>query len=234
MKKEDTPIPVTLPKLIEIGKNVLKIARENIELVKFGIGAKYLAEFEGELTDVQTYKTDKQIKKEAAALTETKNKKLKECFNWMKRAKTFYEKIVKPDSADAKIFPQNLAAAKSSEAIMINIMPIAIDIIVKNKTALVDKEMPETFDTEGSALLTELDDLNNQQEDMKKNNESYTVKRYIAQSKVYNRVNAVNNAGRQAYAEDSVKIHLFDSPWGTNGSNNEDPQQDKPSTPPQA
>ena len=69
---------------------------------------------------------------------------------------------------------------------------------------------------------------------MKKKNESYTVKRYIAQSKVYNRVNAVNNAGRQAYAEDAVKIHLFDSPWGTNGDNNDEPPQDNPNTPPQA
>ena len=234
MKKEDTPIPVTHPKLIEIGKKVLKIAKENIELVKFGIGAKFCTEFEAELMDAETYKTDKQIKKEAAAFTETKNKKLKDCFKWMKRAKTFYEKIVKPNSADAKIFPQNLAEAKSSEAVMINIMPVAIDIIVKNKTALIDKEMPETFDTEGSALLTELDDLNNQQEDMKKKNESYTVKRYIAQSKVYNRVNTVNNAGRQAYAEDPVKIHLFDSPWGIKGGNNDEPPQDNPNTPAQA
>ncbi len=213
MKEETSPIPVSQPKIIELAQTRLKVAKDNAELAEFGIGTKFVSTFEGEIANAQTFKTDKQIVKETAALTEKKNSKLKECSKWMKHVKTFYDKLFKANSAEAKLFPQNLAEAKKSEALMIQIMPVVFDLIVKNKPALIDKEMPEDLDTKGQTLLKELSDLNKEQEDLKTNNPTYTAQRHIALSKLYNRINEINDAGRQKFADNPEKIHLFDSPW---------------------
>lgn len=213
MKNETSNIPVSQPKIIELGKKTLRVAKDFVELAAYGIGAKFIAEFESEMATAVTFKTDEQIVQEGAALTEKKNIKLSECYKWMKQVKTFFVKIVKPNSAEAKLFPQNMQAAKNSEAIMIDIMPDVFELIENNKAALLEKDMPEDLKTKGEALLKELDDLNSAQENMKDDNKKYTTQRHIALSKIYNRINEVNNAGRQKFADDPEKLPYFDSPW---------------------
>ncbi len=97
------------PKIIELAQTWLKVAKDNAELAEFDIGTKFVSTFEGEIANAQTFKTDKQIVKETAALTEKKNSKLKECSKWMKQVKIFYDKLFKANSAESKLFPQNLA-----------------------------------------------------------------------------------------------------------------------------
>ena len=92
-------------------------------------------------------------------------------------------------------------------------MPVVTELIDKNKEAMTGKGMPAGFDTQGKTLLSELDALNKAQEKQKADNIAYTAERRITLSKLYNRINDINRAGKLSYENDSTMAHYFDWSW---------------------
>ena len=87
------------------------------------------------------------------------------------------------------------------------------NLIDKYAAKLKDKGLPDDYKPQGQTLRTELDNLNNEHENLKKNRSAYTQQRVAAYQKLYDKVNEINKVGRQACAESAADLEVFKSPW---------------------
>ncbi len=219
-------IPCSRKKLLEVSKTTLAVIQQFlIQLTVKGINQQYHDDFAADLDAVTAMKTDKAITDENAAMTASVKAKCKECYNGGMLLKKYLQRKFGKKAVEVGEFPNKFEEIKLDEAAMINTMPQIIGLAKKYKSLLITKGMSEDFDTKGETLLSELDALNKEQAKMQQDASAYTEKRLLAHLNLYDKINYVNDIGREAFANDAVNLKYFESPWkvGNGGKSEEAP-----------
>ena len=167
-------------------------------------------------------KTDKAIKDETSALNAQVKAKCKQCYKWSMMLKKYLKRTYGRKGKQMEEFPAGFKDLKNDEEGMINTMPQVIQLSKKYKSDLVTKGMNEDYDTEGQTLLTGLDNANKDKNNKEKDDDAYLKQRHMAQLSLYDKINFVNDIGREVFENDPVNRSYFKSPWDTkNGTKKE-------------
>ncbi len=208
-----TRISVPEEKILEKAKTTLNITRPKEKLGSYGLNVRYFVAFETNILTASGFKSDEEMKKELAFVTSQKNMKLAEAGKWGDDVKIRLE-LAYPDNPDvAGEFPKNFAKAKTSETLMLEVIPNISNLIDKYSEKLLGRGLPEDHKQKGLDIKTQLDALNTQQETLKKGRTEYTRQRTAAYQKLYDTVNEINKIGRIAYADSPADLKAFTSPW---------------------
>ena len=200
-------------KILETAKATVKVARGKEKLTEYGMDETYFVKVDAEILTAAGFKTDEQIKSELKAVTNQKNSKLTEAGKWGDKVKTRLELAFPKSPEVIKEFPLNWTKAKRDETTMLEVIPGICGLIEKYSVKLKEKGLPDDYKQKGLDIRTEIDTLNTTQEQLKKLGPEYTQERIAAYTIVYDRVNEINKAGREAYAESAADLVLFKSPW---------------------
>ncbi len=217
--------PVSMERLLEIARTSYNISLDKTLLSNLGINAEYLAAFQTEITEAESFKTDGAMAKELEAVTKSKDAKRAEAYQWVKQAKFFIEKTFPKKSPQRNEFPPDYSKWQTNESLLIFNMPTVIALLTKYNSELTAQNMPADFSAKGQPLIDLLKAANDAQEQMKEDNKNYTLLRHDAFIKLYNRINEINRAGRMAYADDSENLLYFETPWPKNKKSPEPPPE---------
>jgi hypothetical protein len=212
MSKEKR-LPEPEQKIIETAKTLFKVTAEKTELVNYGMGKQYLADFEADILSAAGFKTDKALTAELKTTTAAKDAKLAEAFIWGEDIKIRLELAYPNNKIIAGEFPPDFKKAKKDEALMIETIPEIATLIDKYAEKLKEKGLPDTHKQTGLDILKQLDELNTKQEKLKKDRPQYTRQRVDAYFKLYDRINKINEVGKKAYAKSPADVKAFVSPW---------------------
>jgi hypothetical protein len=211
----ETELKLHVPeeKVMSTVKATVSVAKEKPLLAGYGMDANYFSTVEGEIQAAAGFKSDRQITSELKNSTQLKNAKLKEAGIWGNKVKTRLELAFPKNPEIAAEFPSDFIKAKRDEATMIEVIPEITKLIDKYAVQLKAKGLPDDHKQKGEAILAELDAANTEQEKLKKLGPDYTQQRIAAYVKIYDRVNEINKAGREAYADSPADLKAFRSPW---------------------
>ena len=200
--------------ILEAAKTVSGIGRGKAKLAEYGMNSIYFDTLDTDIVTASNYMSDEEYTSKQESTANAKNAKLAEAGKWGDGVKLRLE-LVFPDNAEiAKEFPSvKFTKAKRDEKTMLEVIPSICSLIEKHEAELKGKGMPDDYKQQGLTLKTELDELNNEQEKMKKNRSAYTQERVAAYQKLYNKVKEINKTGRQAYADSAADLEVFKSPW---------------------
>jgi len=204
--------------ILEKAKTASGIGRGKEKLVQYGMGSTYFDDFDTEIVTASNYMSDEEYAKKQESITVKKNAKLAEGGKWGDGVKLRLE-LAYPDNAEVvKEFPAvKFSKAKRDEKTMLEVIPNICNLIDKHEAKLKEKGMPDDYKLQGLTLKAEVDQLNKDQETMKKNRPQYTQERVAAYQKLYDRVNDINKVGRTAYADSAADLEVFKSPWVVGG-----------------
>ena len=200
-------------KILETAKATVKVARGKEKLAEYGMNPEYFITVDAEILSASGYKTDEEITRELKSITQQKNRKLVEAGKWGDKVKTRLELAFPKNPEIVKEFPANWTKAKRDEATMLEVIPVINNLIDKYEVKLKEKGLPDDHKQKGLEIRTEIDTLNTEQERLKKLGPEYTQERIAAYTKIYDRVNEINKAGREAYADSPADLVVFKSPW---------------------
>jgi len=202
-------------KVLEAAKTALLVARGKSKLAGYGMNEQYFSKCEADILTASGFKTDEELSKELRSITNQKNSKLIEAIKWGEAVKLRLE-LAFPDNHEvAEEFPTNFSKARKSETLMLEVIPNINNLIDKYAAKLKEKGLADDHKQKGTAIAQQLDELNKQQETMKKTHPQYTVERIAAYQKLYDMVNEINKTGRTAYADSAADLKVFQSPWQT-------------------
>ncbi len=200
-------------KILEKAKAIVMIARGKEKLAEYGMNEAYFTNVDAEILTASGFKTDEEITRELKSITQQKNKKLVEAGNWGDKVKTRLALAFPKNGEIVKEFPANWSKVKRDETTMLEVIPNINNLIDKYSVELKKKGLPDDHKQRGVELRTEIDTLNTDQEKLKKLGPEYTQQRVAAYTKIYDRVNEINKAGREAYADSTADLVVFKSPW---------------------
>ena len=207
-------IPCSRKKLLEVAKTtVTVIGKFLVQLTVKGINQQYLDDFSADLNTVVEMKTDKAIKDETSALNAMVKAKCRKSYKWGMMLKKYLKRAFGKKGVELAEFPVNFDEIKNDEEAMINTMPQVIELSKKYKSSLTTKGMSEDYDVKGQTLLDELDALNTEKSNKEKEDDAYLEQRHIAHLNLYDKINYVNDIGREVFENDPVNITFFKSPW---------------------
>ncbi|MCK9426836.1 MAG: hypothetical protein M0Q21_12425 [Ignavibacteriaceae bacterium] len=231
MKVEIKKLPVSRKILLEEANNSYSNLADKPELAAQGITEAYKAGFKSDILAAENFKSDKEIKKEKAALTVLVKAKLKDCHKWLKKGENFLELTFKQKSPQTAEYP-DYQGAKNNDILTIDAMSSAGNVLTKYATEVTAKGMSAIFVTEGATLKDDLKALGLQIGSAEDDFEQYTIERNLALVKVYDEINEINRAGRLVFEKDPAKLKSFESPWFKNGGGNEEAPPVEPIVPP--
>ena len=211
--------------ILEQAKTACGIGRSKEKLGGYGMDSAYFDNLDTAIVTAANYMSYEEYTNKQESTTNSKNAKLAEAGKWGDGVKLRLElayptgRLAFPDNAEiAKEFPSvKFTKAKRDEKTMLVVIPSICSLIEKHEAELKGKGMPDDYKQQGLTFKTELDELNNEQEKLKKNRSAYTQERVAAYQKLYDKVNEINKVGRQAYADSAADLEVFKSPWKVGG-----------------
>ncbi|MCP4179586.1 MAG: hypothetical protein GY756_17645 [bacterium] len=185
-------------------------------MIKFSVTPVYLDDFEVKIEEADKMWSDLKQRIDLKMLTAQKDICLNSCYEWCKDLSLrFRLAFSKNDIVNVNFPSKQLLKAKKSEAKMIYLMNIIIELGEKHSADLLAYGQTPEVIQEGKDLLENLKDSDSVQELQKREKKEATEARHKKYNEIYDIINRLNEIGRNVFAHEPEKLLLFDSPWNS-------------------
>lgn len=217
VKDTSDPLPHPVEQILEEARIKYAVAQEHVEdLSRFGFSNARLDEFQSQIDVAQSSPTYQAQLAQLKALTAVKDAKLQECVEWGRELRLRLNLAYRNQPIQGLQFPsKEWTASERSEAKMITLLPLLIQIATEQAAVLSQVGGSEADVAQGQQLLQELIEANQAQEAYNLGRTQETAERRAIFWQLYDTINTINQLGQAVYSQDPAKARLFQSRWST-------------------
>ncbi|MCP4181447.1 MAG: hypothetical protein GY756_27100 [bacterium] len=196
-------------------RTCISIVRDNIDkFIKFNETDVTIDEFESDVDEAESIWDDKMERMDLKSLTSIKDEFLTKSFNWGRDLYLRVKLALSKNPNISIIFPsKDLQKSRYNDSLMISLLEILIKLAEDKSEYLAPHGLTPDVIQEGKDLLQNLRKSDYEQELKKLTRKGATDVRHKLYKKIYDKINSLNEMGRNIFADEPEKLRLFESPW---------------------